>query len=220
MTAAIKSRAVGSKAGRGRPPLVDTENYRRAILEVTAAVFLEKGYQKASTNLIARRARTSKQTLYALYSTKAELFVAVITAHMEKLFTRHEYFIASGEPPRQVLTDIGRMVLGMFRSPEFLTLYRIMVAEVKDFPEVSRRLWRECRERGYGLLTEYLKSCRIGGPNYRKSAEQFISLVLSDFVLNAMLDPELTLSNRAVGERVRESVAIFLHLHKEPARRR
>jgi len=184
MIAAIKSRAVGSKAGRGRPPLVDTENYRRAILEVTAAVFLEKGYQKASTNLIARRARTSKQTLYALYSTKAELFVAVITAHMEKLFTRHEYFIASGEPPRQVLTDIGRMVLGMFRSPEFLTLYRIMVAEVKDFPE------------------------------------QFISLVLGDFVLNAMLDPELTLSNRAVGERVRESVAIFLHLHKEPARRR
>ncbi len=220
MAAIIKTSAARPKPGRGRPRLTDAESYRRAVLEATAAVFLERGYQKASTNEIARRAKTSKQTLYALYPTKAELFVAVITMHMERLFARHEYFIASDEPPRQVLTDMGRMVLGMFRSREFLALYRIMVAEVNDFPEVCLRLWRECRDRGYGLLTEYLRKCRIGGPSYRKSAEQFISLILGDFVLNAMLDPGLTLSNRAVDERVTESVAIFLQLHRGPARRR
>ena len=61
---------------------------------------------------------------------------------------------------------------------------------------------------------------RIGGPLYRKSASQFLSFVLGDFIVNAMLNPDLKLSDRVLRLRVREAVRDFLRLHpeSEPAR--
>ena len=196
---------------RGRPPLDNAE--RKRILDATTAVFLEKGFEHASTSEIARRARTSKQTLYALFPTKADLFVSVIGAHTDQLFARHAYYIESGKTPRQALTEIGHSVLKMFSAPEFLALYRIVVAEAHNFPDLARQLWREYSERGHGLLAEYLKSRSIGGPGYRKSAAQFVSFVLGDFVLNQMLNPDRRRSERALHSGVQQAVEDFLRLH-------
>jgi len=217
MTARTSKTPVPRKAAhpRGRPPLDDTE--RKRILDATTAVFLEKGFEHAGTSEIARRARTSKQTLYTLFPTKSDLFVSVIGAHTEQLFARHAYYIESGDAPRQALTEIGHSVLKMFSAPEFLALYRIIVAEAHNFPDLARQLWRQCAERGYGLLAEYLRSRQIGGPNYRKSAAQFVSFVLGDFVLNQMLNPDHPRSERALHAGVRQAVEDFLRLH--PARK-
>ena len=68
-------------------------------------------------------------------------------------------------------------------------------------------------ERGYGLLAEYLKSRGIGGPAYRQSAAQFVSFVLGDFVVSAMLNPDVELSGGALKARVRDAVRDFLRLH-------
>lgn len=208
-----QSAAKTVKVPRGRPPLADAERYRERILDATTAVFLEEGFERASTNEIARRAQTSKQTLYTLFPTKADLFAGVMSAQMEHIFAKNQYYIESGKAPRQALMETGCMVLRMFSSPEFLALHRILVAEVYKFPDLARRLWHECAEHGYGLFADYLRSRRIGGPNYNKSAAKFISFVLGDFVLNAMLNPDLELGERAIRERVREAVEDFLRLH-------
>jgi AcrR family transcriptional regulator len=208
------------KVPRGRPLLGEAERYRERILDATTAVFLEKGYERASTNEIARRAQTSKQTLYALFPTKADLFVAVMSAHTEQFFARHVYYIESNKSPRQTLTEIGYTVLNLFSAPEFLALYRILVAETHNFPDLARDLWRQGVERGNVLLAEYLQSRRIGGPRYSKSAAQFVSFVLGDFVLNAMLNPDIELSDRAIKGRVRDAVEDFLKLHPVPRTRK
>ena len=146
------------QAGRGRPPL--GEDDRGRILAATAAVFLENGFARASTNEIARRARASKQTIYALFPTKADLFVGVIGAHTEKLFARHAYYIASEKPLRETLLEIGESVLRLFTNAEFQSLYRIVVAEARNFPALARQLWLDFSERGCRLLAEYLRPCR------------------------------------------------------------
>ncbi len=208
------------KVPRGRPPIVEAVKYRKRILDATAAVFLEKGYERASTNEIARRAQTSKQTLYSLFPSKAELFIGVMTARIEHLFARHAYYIASDEPPRQVLAAMGEMMLRIFRSHEFLALYRILVAQVHTFPEPALMLWRACVERGYTLLAEYLRTRGLGGPEYEHSASRFVSFVLGDYVLNAMLDPALRMSERDLRQRVDEAVDDFLQLHAPAERKR
>lgn len=200
---------------RGRPPL-DSEE-RKRILDCTTQVFLEHGYSRASTNEIARRARTSKQTLYALFPTKADLFAAVMSAQTEHLFSRHIEYIESRAPARKALTEIGSEILRLFSGQQFLALYRILVAEAQNFPDLARQFWDNCAERGYGLLAEYLRSRRIGGPDYRKTAGQFVSLVLGDFIFNAMLSPELAMSEPVLQARVRDAVRDFLALH--PVRR-
>lgn len=196
---------------RGRPPLGEADRAR--ILNATTAIFLAKGYARASTSDIARRAQTSKQTLYALFPTKADLFMAVMSAQTAQLFARHLEYIESSDPPHKALTEIGCQMLALFTAPQFLALYRIIVAETHNFPDLARELWLTCMQRGQGLLAEYLKSRRVGGPNYRKSAAQFISFVLGDFVINAMLNPDLEISKRALQARVRDAVRDFLQLH-------
>jgi AcrR family transcriptional regulator len=203
---------------RGRPRLADAE--RKRILDATTAVFLEKGFKRASTNEIARRARTSKQTLYALFPAKADLFVGVVSAHTEQLFSHHAYYIESEKPPRQALTEIGERTLSMFSSPTFLALYRIVVAETPHFPELGRQLWTVCMERGCTLLAEYLKSRRIGGREPRRAAAQFVSMVLGDFLMSAMLRPDMPLSRPALKARVKEAVKSFLVLHPASALRK
>jgi AcrR family transcriptional regulator len=213
MTSRSKLEPKPSPPLRGRPPLGETE--RKRILGATAAVFLEKGFERANTNEIARRARTSKQTLYALFPTKADLFIGVMSARTEKLFARHDYYIASDEPPRMALNEIGQTVLGLFTNPEFQALYRIVVAEARNFPHLARQLRRKCSERGYALLAEYLRSRRIGRPNYRRAADRFVSLVLGDFLLNGMLNPNLAWSRRAVLTRVHCAVDDFFLIYPQ-----
>lgn len=219
MTAKTKA-ADSTRVPRGRPPLGEAAQYRRRILDATAAVFVERGFERASTNEIARRAQTSKQTLYQLYPSKAELFVGVMTERISVIFNRHTYYIESAEPPRQALAGIGEMILDLFRSREFLGLYRILVGQVQTFPEPAMALWRACRQRGYALLAEYLKSRRIGGPDYTRTATRFVSLVLGDFLINALLDPALKLSDRDVKARVHDAVEDFFCLHPVAARRK
>jgi AcrR family transcriptional regulator len=199
------------KARRGRPPLGEGE--RKRILDATAAVFLEKGFARANTNEIARRAHASKQTLYALFPTKADLFLGVMGAHTERLFSRHAYYVASEKPPRAALAEIGQTVLGLFTNPEFQALYRIVVAEARNFPHLARQLWRDCSERGHTLLADYLRSRGIGRPNHRRAAERFVSLVVGDFLLNEMLNPDLAWSRRALLKRVRQAVDDFFAIY-------
>jgi len=189
------------------------ESDRKRILDATAQVFLEKGFARANTSEIARRARTSKQTLYALFSTKADLFAGVVAAHTEELFARHPYYIESGKPPRRALIEIGQMTLDLFANPEFLALYRIVVAEAHNFPHLALKLWLEFTDRGYGMLAEYMRSRRIGAPNHRRAAERFLSLVIGDFLLNAMLNPGLSWSGRSRAVRVRQAVDDFLAIY-------
>jgi TetR/AcrR family transcriptional regulator, mexJK operon transcriptional repressor len=204
-----------SKPTRGRPPLDAAA--RKRILDVTAKVFLERGYERASTAEIARRAHTSKQTLYGLFPSKAALFVAVISAHTEEFFARHFEYIESSAPPHEELINIGLDQLKLFSAPRFLALYRILVAEAPNFPDLARLLWDSCMIRGRGLLAEYLRKHRVGGPRYDRSAEQFVSFILGDFVINHMLNPDLELSDRSMHARVREAVRDFLTLHPVPA---
>lgn len=206
------------KSNRGRPPLTDAQ--RQRILNATAAVFLRRGYQGASTTEIARRAHTSKETLYSLFPTKADLFIAVMSEHTGKLFALHVEYIASADLPQKALMDMGCRMLRMFSTPEFVALYRISVAEMHKFPDLARQLWRECAASGHALLVEYLRSRRLGGPDYSAAAWQFISLVLGDFVLNLMLNPDIKLTERTLHMRVRHAVRDFLVLHPAPMRQK
>lgn len=212
------SRPRATQPSRGRPPLADTE--RRRILDATTAVFLERGYERASTSEIARRARTSKQTLYALFPTKADLFIAVMSAKTEHLFARHVEYIQSSDPPRQALAEMGSMILALFSAPQFLSLYRIVIAEAHLFPDLARQLWSTCMLRGRRLLAEYLRSRRLGAPAYEQSAAQFISFVLGDFLINVMLNPDHVPSKRALRQRVRSAVDDFLQLHPVRGKRK
>jgi AcrR family transcriptional regulator len=92
-------------------PIATTERLtaperREQILEASIQVFAERGYEGASTDVIARNAGISQPYLFRLFGTKRELIVATIErcfADTEALFAR----AAKGLEGEEAMKAIG-----------------------------------------------------------------------------------------------------------------
>jgi len=66
----------------------DKEERRREILDAAFLEFSKKGYAGASMEAIARRARASKETLYAWFENKERLLNTLIASRIDGMVSR------------------------------------------------------------------------------------------------------------------------------------
>src|SRR5579864_2533639 len=88
------------------PERLTASERREQILEAAVTVFAERGYEGASTDVIARMAGISQPYLFRLFGTKRELIIATIKRcfeDTEQLFTR----AASGHSGDEALEAMG-----------------------------------------------------------------------------------------------------------------
>lgn len=79
-----------------------------SILKAASEVFLEHGFNAATTDMIQRAAGVSKATLYARYPNKEALFCAVIEHQCGKFTRQVETLAVTPGDIRKVLQEIGR----------------------------------------------------------------------------------------------------------------
>lgn len=154
---------------------------RRVILDGARAVFMEQGFGAASMDAIADKAGVSKMTLYRYFDSKESLFAGLITESCERILRRDPGMPLEGLAPRAALRHFGRQLLETVYAPETLALHRIVLAEVKRFPELGELFYRCGPERNIRLVADYLAEylSEAGSPkeDSRKSAEEFFELV-------------------------------------------
>src|SRR5918997_218552 len=90
---------------------------REEILEVTLSVLAERGYRGASMLEIARRARASKETLYAWFGSKQGLFEELVSWQAERVDAGIAPKLeCDGDDPSEVLRgfalELQRLLLG------------------------------------------------------------------------------------------------------------
>jgi len=78
------------------PPVADpSPTLGDRLLDAAAAVFAERGYDRAGVAEIARRAGVTTGAIYSRYAGKAELLVAALDAHttdeLDSLFADHRF---------------------------------------------------------------------------------------------------------------------------------
>ena len=94
--AKMPARRAGRSADRGRPADGATASNRRGnrlprderrgqLLIVASDVFVDRGYHAAGMDEIADRAGVSKPVLYQHFTSKLELYLAVLARHVENL---------------------------------------------------------------------------------------------------------------------------------------
>lgn len=101
-----------------RPRANNYDDKRRAILDRSAELFSEYGYDRASMNRIAEACGVSKANLYHYYKDKDELLFDVIRFHLEKLL---EVVEAANDPalaPERRLHELVAALLEAYRDAD------------------------------------------------------------------------------------------------------
>lgn len=152
---------------------------REHILYAAKNVFLEMGFERASMDVIASRAETSKRTLYAHFENKEKLYLAVIEL-LRELFLRKlklpgEY---SEDPTEALVLFCGRFLEGLLFAWT-IRMCRLSIAEAERFPEGAGQyfdvLFTAVQER----LSAYLKEAfGLSAPASTEAAQELIGRVI------------------------------------------
>lgn len=153
----------------GRPPKDEAEALGDHVVAVADALFIEKGYSDTSMALVAARARVGKQTLYRRFPDKAALFREVIRRRIDATLLAPAGAV-TGDDPMARLKALGRGALETVLDPEFIRLYRIIIANAESFPELAAAVTESFGSVFLGRCVETVRQaqakglCRSGDP--------------------------------------------------------
>lgn len=101
-----------------RPRANNYDDKRRAILDRSAELFSEYGYDRASVNKIAVACGVSKANLYHYYKDKDELLFDVIRVHLEDLIQVVEAADLPDLAPEARLRELAAALLEAYRDAD------------------------------------------------------------------------------------------------------
>ena len=126
------------------------------ILWVAKEVFLEMGFERASMDVIAARAETSKRTLYAHFESKEKLYLAVVDLvrglFASKLRMPGDY---SDNAAEALAMFCGRF-LEILLYARTIQMCRASIAEAARFPEGAARYFDVVLALPHERLAAYL----------------------------------------------------------------
>lgn len=167
---------------------------RRQILAAAEDLFLAQGYGAVSMENVAKRANVSKATLYAHFTSKAQLFATIVDERKLDIPLGPELFpadIADLAQLRTALERIGNTLLNFMLRERTLAIYRIALAEAGRFPEIGLAFYQNGPCRMLDLFGEWLAVLEARGlvvvENRRIACEQFTALMRSGVFLRRSL---------------------------------
>lgn len=190
-------------------------------MTTAASVFMELGFAGSSMGEIARRAGVSKNTIYARYATKTELFSGVMRWRADRLLPRFTRTLLTDQGLETTLQTFGEGLLEVVLEPESMAFRRRMISEAVHFPEIAREYWSLGPARSRKLLGEYLQTQALAGAIVLRdphlAATEFIALIQGDFVIRAELGIEPAPAPEKRVAVVRGAVQLFLGAYGAPA---
>lgn len=196
---------------------------RSSILNAAAEIFLSGGYLGASMDEIAAKARVAKQTVYAHFSNKRDLFVAMVSALTNQASDRVHVGVSEfheGDDLKRYLTDCAVRQLEIVLTPRIVRLRRLVISEVSRFPELGEALYSGGPGRAIislAAIFERLAECGVLAiRNPSLAASQFNWLVMSAPLNRAMLlGDDAIPSASELRKHAAESVQLFLAAYRQ-----
>lgn len=151
---------------------------RSRLLQAACAVFISEGY-RVGVDRIAEQAGVAKQTLYNHFSSKADLFAAVIRQATAELL------VALGdddEALRERLTRFGMRYREKLLTPAGLGLYRTLIAEMSRFPELAAAFYETGPQQTAARLRMVLDEAMRRGELRGGDPEFAVTMLLSMLV--------------------------------------
>lgn len=191
---------------------------RQSVMEAAEQAFLSEGYDAVSMDDIAANAGVAKQTLYAYFGSKQALFLELVTSMTTEAGNRvhaDSPVIGLASEVEAALNDLLRRQLNLVLTPRLMQLRRLVVAEVRRFPELGRALAEHGPHRAIAALAVVLTELDARGllavPDPTIAASQLNWLVMGQPLNDAMLlGDQGAPSPEEQAVHVRHAVATFL----------
>ena len=155
------------------------EQLRERILFAAKEVFFEQGFERASMDAVASRAKASKRTLYARFESKERLFLEVIE------FVRGLVLGGVGSPADYANDPAEALVLFCGRYLEILLyqgaiqMCRLTMAETSRLPEGAARFYDLMFTEVASRLSTYLSdSYQVTGSDADDLADRLLGRIL------------------------------------------
>jgi AcrR family transcriptional regulator len=173
------------------------------LMAAALDLFVERGFASTRLDEVAARAGVSKGTLYLYFTSKEELFKAVIRSGIVPLIERGERLLeehrgSSSEVLREIVfswwASVGTSKLG--------GIPKLMFSECRNFPEIGRFYYDEVISRGHLLVQTVLERGMKNGEFRRMDANYAMRVILAplvflllwrhsfDFCESKRIDPE------------------------------
>ena len=197
----------------GRPTKEQAEGISDHIVEVATRLFSETSFEATSVDLIAAKARISKQTFYARFDSKEALFAAVVRRSMSDLLAP-----PAGEPDRSgpieaTLIRIGAELLRRATTPAAAAMDRLIASEAYQFRQLAVT-YRESAVHMRGLMAEIfsqaMRDRQIRAANANFLAQQFLYAVVDGPARAQSRSDKSARSEKELRDQVAASVKLFL----------
>jgi AcrR family transcriptional regulator len=141
--------------GTARPKAKEQE-----VLDVATEYFLEHGYQGASINAMARSSGISKESIYRYFSSKKQLFEAVIGRELVEYRTALDHLdsILRSLELRAALIMVVETTLALITTDRTLALRRLIFDEATRSPDVGQHYYKIGPGRAYAVLQKVFET--------------------------------------------------------------
>ncbi|WP_284945482.1 TetR/AcrR family transcriptional regulator [Acidisoma cladoniae] len=192
-------------------PRVIMESRRRDhLLTAAEQVFLDRGYVSSTMDDIAHAAGMSKKTIYQVFSSKKDLFDALMMDRLSELkMPANDTDQSASAVLKDLLFRLGQMVL----APKHIAMARLIVAEVASSPEVADVLKARCTQ-GETTMQRWLADQTTRGifvlPDVVEGANMLFAMALGDFHWHLLLGMGPRPSDEALHRRIDWAVGVFM----------
>jgi len=190
------------------------EHRPQQIIEAALEVFGECGLAKTRLQDIADRAGVSKGTIYLYFPNKEELFREMVRQTAVAAIESGEKTTAHGTPTEQLCAAM-REYWKFVRSPVFSTIYRLVLGELHQFPDLAKFYADEVVARMQKMLSGIIQRGVEAGEFREIDPAVAARMLMALTVMNAIWRDEHTgvplLCHKNDEEVFRELAHFYLH---------
>lgn len=183
---------------------------RERILAAARRIFLDGPPEHATMDAVAQEAGMSKKTIYREFKSQVELLGALLLENVADMGA-----FPAPQPGDDIELELYGVLTRMvthFTSPRSMALARLMISEVRRYPE----LMNAAKPKGFPreLLANWLASpavrARHAIDDADDAAAMLFGMVMQDSGFRLIVDSHATMPPHQIETRARRAVQIFL----------
>ncbi len=157
-----------------------------AIVKAASKVFVENGYHLAKMDDIAKKAGTTKRTIYKKFGSKEVLFQYILKSMIDTAYARANLLYDKAIPFREQLMKVLYNTWDVIGDDDFVKINRIIIAEHMKKPGFMTDILNEGTQRDEGLYAWMDSAIQAGHVKNcdKYMASEFIIALVEHFAQN------------------------------------